>query len=174
MKNLNKINLGCGDDYKEGYVNVDIDDKNIYGVPTKVDTIHDLNVYPYPFPNSNFKEIFSKGLLGHIKDLDRHMKELKRISADGCIVIIQVPYFLSYYSASELAYHRFSLRSKELFWIIKRNGFELKKTRFIISYNGFLRFLNYLANINDFTQNVVERFPMIIPNAVQWEFIKEK
>ena len=37
-----KLNLGCGKDLKEGYVNLDIVD---YGG----NQIHDINKFPYPF-----------------------------------------------------------------------------------------------------------------------------
>ena len=38
---MNKLNLGCGKNLLEGYINVDYYNK-------KADVIHDLNKYPYP------------------------------------------------------------------------------------------------------------------------------
>ena len=45
---LKKLNLGCGEDKKEGYVNVD------FHSHVKPDVVHDLNVVPYPFAESTF------------------------------------------------------------------------------------------------------------------------
>ena len=42
------LNLGCGQFYKEGYVNVDIDRS------TKVDVLCDLSIFPWPFTNEEF------------------------------------------------------------------------------------------------------------------------
>ena len=40
-----KLNLGCGKDIKEGYINLDIVD---YGG----NQIHDINKFPYPFADT--------------------------------------------------------------------------------------------------------------------------
>lgn len=169
-----KLNLGCGTDYKEGWVNVDISEKDIYGNKTKVDVMHNLNKYPYPFKNEQFSYILSIGLLEHMRDLEKHIKELSRISKKGCIIKIRVPYFLSYNSGKELYTHRFSLYSIQLFNIFNRNKFRLIKKGFWMSHNKFLKWIAPLINFNNFTQNFIERFPIIIPNEVCWEFIKEE
>jgi len=49
---MKKLNLGCGEDYKEGYINLDILDNEF------VDVIHDLNKFPYPFKDDEFGEIY--------------------------------------------------------------------------------------------------------------------
>ena len=46
-----KLNLGCGRDIREGYVN--LDKAGLDGV----DVVHDLNVFPYPFEDNEFDEI---------------------------------------------------------------------------------------------------------------------
>ncbi|MCZ7614805.1 MAG: hypothetical protein M5T52_15055 [Ignavibacteriaceae bacterium] len=42
IKEMKKLNLGCGKDIKDGYINLDIVD---YGG----NQIHDINSFPYPF-----------------------------------------------------------------------------------------------------------------------------
>jgi len=50
-KQLDKLNLGCGTDIWEGYLNVDI-------VPFQgVDMVWDLNETPLPFKDDSFSEI---------------------------------------------------------------------------------------------------------------------
>jgi len=46
-----KLNLGCGDDYKDGYVNLD------WNKNARADLYHNLNQIPYPFPDNTFDEI---------------------------------------------------------------------------------------------------------------------
>jgi len=47
-----KLNIGCGKDLKEGYVNLDVVN---YGG----NQIHDLNKFPYPFEENTFDEIYA-------------------------------------------------------------------------------------------------------------------
>ena len=47
-----KLNLGCGKNIKEGYINID-------KVKEGADIIHDLEVYPYPFEDNKFDQISS-------------------------------------------------------------------------------------------------------------------
>ena len=46
-----KLNLGCGKDYIDGWINVDFyDDLNC-------DVTHDLEVFPWPWENDSVSEI---------------------------------------------------------------------------------------------------------------------
>ena len=49
---MTKLNLGCGKDIKEGYINLDIVD---YGG----NQIHNINSFPYPFEDNTFDEIYA-------------------------------------------------------------------------------------------------------------------
>ncbi len=66
-----KLNLGCGKDIKEGYVNLDIVD---YGG----NQIHNINSFPYPFPDNYFDEIFASHILEHIDNFNKTITELYR------------------------------------------------------------------------------------------------
>jgi len=84
---MNKLNLGCGEDYREGFVNVDFRDN------FKVDKVIDLNQLPYPFENSFFDEIIVFHVLEHLDDPFSIMKELYRIIKPNGILHIKVPHF---------------------------------------------------------------------------------
>jgi len=82
-----KLNLGCGDDYKEGWINVDISDN------VKSDVKHDLNVIPFPFRDRQFSYIEASHVLEHIdrKNFVLVMKELHRILKPGGILHVICP-----------------------------------------------------------------------------------
>jgi predicted SAM-dependent methyltransferase len=169
---MKKLNLGCGTDYRKGWINLDISDKDIYGGKTKTDICHDLNKYPYPFKDKEFEEILSIGVLEHIQNLEKHIKELSRISKTNCLVKVHVPYFLSYYSSRELYTHKFSLNCVQLFNIFRRNGFLLKEKRLVIGFSRLFRWITPFVNSSASIQNFLERFPIIIPSAIEWDLVK--
>ena len=55
-----KLNLGCGNDIKEGWVNMD------YIGAEGVDVVHNLNRLPYPFPDNTFDSILASHVLEHL------------------------------------------------------------------------------------------------------------
>lgn len=84
-----KLNLGCGTDIREGWINLDnFDDKSI-------DVKHDLETFPYPFENNYFDEIIAINVLEHIENPVRVIEELHRITTKNGKVIIRVPYYNS-------------------------------------------------------------------------------
>lgn len=84
---IKKLNLGCGEFKKEGYVNLD------WQPTTKPDVLHDLNVFPYPFDGDVFDLIEADHVLEHLDKPFEVMKELHRIAKKGAKVIIKVPHF---------------------------------------------------------------------------------
>jgi SAM-dependent methyltransferase len=82
-----KLNLGCGEFRKEGYLNLDI------SPVVKPDLIHDLNKFPYPFQDSQFDLIEADHVLEHLENPFLVMKELHRITKNKGWVIIRVPHF---------------------------------------------------------------------------------
>jgi predicted SAM-dependent methyltransferase len=84
-----KINLGCGKDIKEGYLNVDFE------VGKGVDLKLDLNNLPYPFRKNQFEEVYMRNILEHLTDPYNVMKEIHRICAPRALIMIRVPHFSS-------------------------------------------------------------------------------
>jgi SAM-dependent methyltransferase len=82
-----KLNLGSGEFKKAGYVNVD------YYSIAEPDIRHDLNKFPYPFPDSEFEIIEADHVLEHLVDPFNVMKELKRIATDKAEIVVRVPHF---------------------------------------------------------------------------------
>ncbi len=82
-----KLNLGCGEDFKEGYVNVD------FHSHVSIDVQHDLNSFPYPFEAASFDHILASHVLEHLDRPFVVMKELHRILKPGGTLIVKVPHF---------------------------------------------------------------------------------
>jgi len=83
-----RLNLGCGMNRLDGYVNVDR-----HGEP---DLRHDLEVVPWPWPDDSVCEILLKHVLEHLgRDPNVYleiMKELYRVCQDGATIRVIVPH----------------------------------------------------------------------------------
>ncbi len=95
---MKKLNFGCGQDYKEGYVNFDWDPL------VKVDVSHNLNVFPYPLPDGEFNLIAAFHVLEHLDRPFEVMKEFHRILKPGGTLHVKVPHFSRGFTHSEHAH----------------------------------------------------------------------
>lgn len=87
MKNYKRINLGSGNDYREGWVNVDENEH------VKADIRHNLNLYPYPFSDNEFEEVLASHVIEHLDDPLDFLQEIYRIAKPGARVTIRCPHF---------------------------------------------------------------------------------
>jgi SAM-dependent methyltransferase len=103
------LNLGCGEQYEEGAVNVDY-------YASRVDVRHDLDVIPYPFADNSFDEIHCYNVIEHLEEVIPVIEELHRIGRPGCRVTIRVPHFRSACLYEDLTHkHGFAWRSFDVF-----------------------------------------------------------
>lgn len=84
-----KLNLGCGIDIRQGWVNLDS------AALDGVDIVHDLTILPLPFTDNSFDEIVCQDVLEHVAEYTPLLKELHRILAPGGLLHIRVPHFTS-------------------------------------------------------------------------------
>ena len=79
-----KLNLGCGRDIREGYINVDkLGDSDVK---------HDLDVYPYPFKKNSVDFILASHILEHLKEPLDFLEECQRMLKKGRRMEIRVPH----------------------------------------------------------------------------------
>jgi len=83
-----RLNLGCGNDIRKGWINLDIFDNE------GVDVVHNLNELPLPFEDEMFDVILCKDILEHVNYIPL-MGELHRILKEGGLIKIKVPHFTS-------------------------------------------------------------------------------
>lgn len=79
-----KVNLGCGKDYRNGFVNVD---KESCG-----DVLYDLNKLPYPFDNEGVDEFLAYHVIEHLElPFKDFLDEIRRCLKVKGTLIIKVP-----------------------------------------------------------------------------------
>lgn len=88
---MRKLNLGCGYDKRDGWVNAD-------GFEAcEPDVLMDLETFPWPFADNSFDHILMKHVLEHVGAsypvFRQVMRELYRVSAPEGRIEIQVPHF---------------------------------------------------------------------------------
>ena len=144
-----KLNLGCGNDRKQGYVNLDLYNK-------KADIVHDLEKYPYPFKKDTFEEILAYNILEHLNDPYKTLLEIHRISKPKTIIKIIVPHFSGGNAWGDLqhkkAFNTFAFEHENLkpFFRVKKIQITFPKRRFFIKWfaNKYKGFYDYnIANI---------------------------
>lgn len=83
-----RLNLGCCDDIRPGYINVDC------WKPPNADSSFvqwDLKQHPWPWKDSTFVEIFARDVVEHLPDKRQTMNECWRILCPGGILHLVVP-----------------------------------------------------------------------------------
>ncbi|MEK6913443.1 MAG: methyltransferase domain-containing protein [Nanoarchaeota archaeon] len=143
-----KLNLGCQDDIREGYINQDIFQ---FG---KVDDVFDFNKFPWKYKDNTFDEVRIWNCLFLAKDFVRFMQEVYRVSKPNAKIIIKTQFFLSTesanypYNPTQTNYNSFDIFSKEGEYY-RRLGIEFKilKRKWVYSENKFLSKLNPLPNL---------------------------
>ena len=81
------LDIGCGTNKHPGAIGLD------NNLNTDADILHDLGVFPYPFPDNEFDEIVSFHVAEHLPDVTSFMNEIHRITKPGGRVRLVVPHY---------------------------------------------------------------------------------
>ncbi|WP_264531796.1 class I SAM-dependent methyltransferase [Flavobacterium sp. N502540] len=157
---INKLNIGCGNDIKKGFVNLDV--SQLPGV----DVVCDIEKNKLPFEDNFFEYILCNDVLEHVEYV-KVLKEIHRILKPGGIVEIRVPHFTSSNNFIDPTHKKmFSFRTFSFFIDnirYKRNYyFDFKFSEMLYSKITFMRKnpLNWpffiWVNINDTTRKIYE------------------
>lgn len=80
-----KINLGCGNDYMDGYINVDRNNS------VKCDLVLDFEKGKFPWKKESVEKIVAKMVVEHIWEIDKFMNECWRVLEIGGYMYITTP-----------------------------------------------------------------------------------
>lgn len=83
-KEIKPLNLGCGNNYLDGFINIDL--------TSKCDLKLDLNIYPYPFEEGSIDYILAEHILEHMDSPINFIKEMHRLLKVGGVLKIKVPH----------------------------------------------------------------------------------
>ncbi len=149
-----RLNIGCQYDYREGWVNLDID-RNY-----KLDVCWDLNKFPYPFKDNTFDEIMASFVLEQITDTRKAMKELHRIGKQKCKIYISTIHGSFPLRNCEHEHRRGFSRLSFGEWFCNKSLyplFKVLKRRFSFTRSNF-KFMNLAINpIINFFPKIYER-----------------
>lgn len=145
---LGKLNLGCGKDIKENYINQDF-----FNFPG-VEDVFDFNKYPWPYKDNSFEDIRIINCLHCANNLIDFMNEIHRISKPNAKITIQVQFFLSTESANDpytkiaINFNSFNIfLASDKSYYSHNAKFKIIKRKWIFSENKFLKIFNWLPNI---------------------------
>ncbi len=111
IKRLDKIylNIGCGNNYVEGYINADYYDmKKFFKKKKRVDWELDIR-YPLNCDSNYFDGVFCEHVLEHLtyKDALKYISEIYRVLKKGCVFRVTVPdieKFVKFYIGDSIDY----------------------------------------------------------------------
>jgi SAM-dependent methyltransferase len=104
------LDVGCGPNKVEGATGID----SIQS--PGVDTIWNLDQYPWPFPDNHFDLIISNHAFEHLTDVVMAITECYRILKPNGRLIINVPYFRNSDAFGDVTHkHFFTIRSFDHF-----------------------------------------------------------
>lgn len=84
-----KLNLGCGRDDREGWINVD------HWPGPGVDVVYDLDEMPWPFQTGEASYALMDNVMEHLREPEEVLRELTRVVKHGGLIEIVVPHYLS-------------------------------------------------------------------------------
>ena len=164
-----KLNLGCGEDYRKEWINLD-NDKNL-----RVDVFHDITQI-LPFKDNTFDEVLCSHVLEHIGDTFKLIAEIRRVCKNDAKVIFHIPHWSNFTAYGTMFHkHYYSHLIYREFY-----GYKIKK----ISFNCYRRnknpvlialkpIINFLNNINlTFTELLLCRFLPVAEVIMEFEVVK--
>lgn len=158
-----KLHLGCGENYLEGYVNIDLPPDGQSVMKAKADIYQDIRTLVYP--ENSIDEIRSHHLLEHFtrQEALNLLLQWRKWLKPGGLLVVETPDFetaarafpyASLRQKFKIARHIFG--SQEADWAVHKDWWGQKKFRFVLSKLEFS--IVKLKKKKDFTRRKKIRF----------------
>lgn len=159
---MKKLNIGCGSDYKKGWIN--LDSHNRYSA----EVVWNLNKLPLPFKDNEFDYVYCSHVLEDFNDPIPLMDEIYRITKRNGLIEYKVPYFTHTWNS---IYHKrgFSISSFKTY--AKKFNYDVEKNLKIVQ----LRFMPYRSKslIGRIYERLVYLPTILIPaEVIEFTFLK--
>lgn len=159
---MNKLNLGCGNDKKKGFINCDI------SKGCNPDKIVDLEC-ELPFVDNSVSYVTGDHLLEHITNFIPLMEELHRVCKNGAILEFTVPFYsfhgFIFNPTHVRAFSPFTFHFFDNPTYYGKAKFKVLENKIIFGV-GKLSFLNFIFNpiFNKFMKFYVRFLAWVIPS----------
>jgi len=87
-----KLEIGCGENKKEGYFGMDIHQYD------GVDLVQDVSDAPWKIDDESCTEIYANQVVEHIPNLALLFSEMYRVAKNGCAIRLTTPHYSSHNS----------------------------------------------------------------------------
>ena len=146
-----KLNLGSGKDFKEGFLNLDIENFSSLGENFLQ---HDLEK-PLPFKDNSVSEVYSISTLEHVFNLSQLIDEIYRVSKPDAKITFLVPHFTNNTFEFHIRPFRFDMlkdycvtnekytssKTHQKQWVDKKYLYQVKRK---ISFKSVYSFMNLI------------------------------
>lgn len=142
------LDIGCGK-HKVNKDAIGLDTTQLDGV----DVVHNLEMFPYPFADSEFDEVHANMVLEHLLNFEGAMREVYRVLKSGGLFYIKVPYYTSTCAFQDYTHKNF-FTEKTFSYFTKENE---------LNYYSKLEFevvsQKLVANSNSLTEKLRNMIP---------------
>lgn len=149
--NSRRLNLGCGADYRPGYLNVDHP-----RAVTRKDLAVDLDATPWPFASGSAGEILMQDSLEHLTFPDQKIMEVHRVLRPGGVFWGGVPYAHSDGAVQALE-HRCFFTEKSFDYLCGVSGYDA-----LTAGRGALFLMEYVR-LTTYDGTRMTRFRNLVP-----------
>lgn len=152
------LDVGCGDAKVAGAIGVDC--ANLPGV----DVVHNLRLFPWPFADESFDEIYMNDVIEHFSEPIKVMEECHRLLKKDGLLKIRVVYWNHKYAYSDPQHQSFFTEITWDFFTGKRKGyytnaqFNLMKFQYIFDGDAkkIFRFEWLMQKLSKYLCNIIQ------------------
>lgn len=155
-----KLNIGCGKDYREGYVNIDSGNVKKECYMNLEDGIS--------FSDDSVDEILAYHVLEHITNFKQLVFELHRVCKRNAIIKIKVPFYSSWGQYNDPTHIRFFTPFTFNYFNGGTYGHEVGSDKTMFEIKSHINFGIGKSRIFNFLNPIINLFPRIYCRFFAW------